>query len=177
MRYRKGQSCRADCSCHAAPPAIPDSNPRHLQPDNQADWRTCTIFDAAIRYEPAMITVILRAVLHDRTLYTALSKACSRFHKGIKTIPINFPNQSRSYDSTRNAVRFWGYDSAMETSFFITADALQRLRPGAGNDEASLLRAFDANRNLICMTAARVYSRSQRGSYELMASDFVHSGR
>jgi Protein of unknown function (DUF1488) len=28
---------------------------------------------------------------------------------------ISFPNHSRSYDTTRRAVRFWGYDSAMET--------------------------------------------------------------
>src|SRR3954449_9098196 len=28
-------------------------------------------------------------------------------------------------DSTRHAVRFWGYDSAMETSFFVLADALR----------------------------------------------------
>ena len=32
---------------------------------------------------------------------------------------LNFPNASRSYDSTRHAVRFWGYDSTMETSFFV----------------------------------------------------------
>jgi len=25
-----------------------------------------------------------------------------------------FPNESRSYDATRRAVRFWGYDHAME---------------------------------------------------------------
>ncbi len=38
---------------------------------------------------------------------------------------LNFPNFSRSYDSTRHAVRFWGYDSAMETSFFVNAEALR----------------------------------------------------
>ena len=36
---------------------------------------------------------------------------------------IMFPNASRSYDATRHAVRFWGYDSAMEWSFFVTVDA------------------------------------------------------
>jgi uncharacterized protein DUF1488 len=36
-----------------------------------------------------------------------------------------FPNSSRSYDATRRAVRFWGHDSAMEWSFFVTAEALQ----------------------------------------------------
>jgi hypothetical protein len=37
---------------------------------------------------------------------------------------LSFPNQSRSYDATRRAVRFWGHDSAMEASFFVTEDAL-----------------------------------------------------
>jgi Protein of unknown function (DUF1488) len=42
---------------------------------------------------------------------------------------INFPNHTRSYDATRGAVRFWGYDSAMETSFFVSEEALKRIRP------------------------------------------------
>ena len=46
-------------------------------------------------------------------------------------MPINFPNQSRSYDATRCAVHFWGYDSAMERSFFIAQDALKRIDPEA----------------------------------------------
>jgi hypothetical protein len=45
-----------------------------------------------------------------------------------------------------------GYDSAMEAAFFIAADALLRPQPGAGNRAAILLRAFDANRELICAT-------------------------
>lgn len=90
---------------------------------------------------------------------------------------VTFPNQSRSYDTTRNAVRFWGYDSSIEASFFIVADALRSLQPGTGHDEASLLRAFDANRDLICTTAARLYTRGSRGSYDLVASDFQHRRR
>jgi len=89
---------------------------------------------------------------------------------------VSFPNQSRSFDSTRNAVRFWGYDSAMETSFFVTADALHRLQPGAGTGELDLLRAFDCNRELICATAARLYARGSRGSYDLIATDFAKAG-
>jgi len=85
-----------------------------------------------------------------------------------------FPNLSRSYEPARDAVRFWGYDTTLEASFLIAADALRRLQPGIGHDEASLLRAFDANRDLICMTAARLYIRGSRPFYELMASDFVH---
>jgi hypothetical protein len=85
---------------------------------------------------------------------------------------LNFPNQSRSYDATRNAVRFWGYDTAMETSFFVTAEALHRLQPGLGSDERALLNAFDKHRDRICSAAARAYARRDKGSYDLHASDF-----
>lgn len=85
---------------------------------------------------------------------------------------IEFPNHSRSYDRTRHAVRFWGHDSAIEASFFITEDALRRIQPDSRRDEAGFLKAFDANRDLICAAAARVYVRGSRGSYELVAANF-----
>ena len=34
------------------------------------------------------------------------------------TMLLSFPNQSRSYDATLRAVRFWGHDGAMEVAFF-----------------------------------------------------------
>jgi hypothetical protein len=85
---------------------------------------------------------------------------------------LSFPNQSRSYDATRQAVRFWGHDSAMEASFYVSGDALQSVQPSACLDEAGLLAAFDENRDLICTTAAKVYARGHRGSYNLVKSDF-----
>jgi len=85
---------------------------------------------------------------------------------------LNFPNQSRFYDATRRAVRFWGHDSAMEATFFMTEDALKRVQPGMRLDETGLLGAFDANRDLIHKAAAKVYSRGQRGSYDLVYTDF-----
>jgi hypothetical protein len=85
---------------------------------------------------------------------------------------LSFPNQSRSYDATRRAVRFWGHDSAMEASFFVTEDALKQIQPNARFDEDSLLGAFDANRDLIYATAAKVYARGRKGSYELSSADF-----
>jgi len=48
---------------------------------------------------------------------------------------LNFPNRSRFYDSTRRAVRFWGHDTALEASFFVTADALKRVQPDVPIDE------------------------------------------
>jgi hypothetical protein len=85
---------------------------------------------------------------------------------------VNFPNQSRSYDTTRCAVRFWGYDSAMERSFFITRDALKRIQPDMQFEETAILNAFDSNSALIYSTAAKVYSRGPKGSYDIIAADF-----
>ncbi|MGQ0685790.1 DUF1488 domain-containing protein [Bradyrhizobium sp.] len=87
-------------------------------------------------------------------------------------MPLIFPNLSRSFDATRDAVRFWGYDSALECSFFVTRDALKRLVPNLLPDETALLTAFDMNREVICWTATRLYSRGLKGSYELDASNF-----
>jgi len=85
---------------------------------------------------------------------------------------LNFPNESRVFDPTRRAVRFWGHDSAMEWSFFVTEDALNRLQPKMARDEAGLLLAFDANRAAIYAAAVKAYARDRRGSYELSATDF-----
>lgn len=97
--------------------------------------------------------------------------ACVR-HAVRQIMPLNFPNHSRSYDPTRRAVRFWGHDSAMEASFFVMADALQRLQPGTLFEEAALLNAFDSHRDVICAAAVKIYARGRRGSYDLTASDF-----
>jgi hypothetical protein len=85
---------------------------------------------------------------------------------------LNFPNESRSFDGTRRAVRFWGHDSAMEATFFVTESALKSVQPDMRLDEAGMLGAFDANRNRIYAAAAKVYSRGRRGSYDLERSDF-----
>jgi hypothetical protein len=60
----------------------------------------------------------------------------------------------------------------MEVAFFVTEDALKRVEPHMRFDESGLLRAFDSNRDLICTTAAKVYKRSRKGSYDLVGSDF-----
>jgi hypothetical protein len=85
---------------------------------------------------------------------------------------LNFPNRSRFFDSTRRAVRFWGHDTAMEASFFVSEDALKQLRPDMRFDEAGLLSAFDTNRDLIYATASKVYARGRKGSYDLHSADF-----
>jgi hypothetical protein len=80
---------------------------------------------------------------------------------------LNFPNESRSYDATRNAVRFWGYDGALEVSFFVTEAALRHLQPAAAADETGCLRTFGSNRARVLGAAARVYSRGQKGRTKL----------
>ena len=91
--------------------------------------------------------------------------------KKVTNMAINFPNRSRSYDATRQAVRFWGYDRSMESSFFVTADALNRIQPNLNFNAADLLRAFDINRERIYAIAAKVYARGRKGSYELNVAD------
>jgi hypothetical protein len=87
-------------------------------------------------------------------------------------VMLRFPNHSRAYDATRRAVRFWGYDSAMESSFFITEDALRQLHRGTCWDEQQILLAFDSNRNLILAAAAKIYGQGRKGSYELGPAAF-----
>jgi hypothetical protein len=84
---------------------------------------------------------------------------------------IHFPNTSRSYDAGRNAVRFWGHDSAMERSFVVTAHALRELQPGVPMEEDALLRVFDAHRDRICKAAAKLYARAPRDYCEVGQSD------
>jgi hypothetical protein len=85
---------------------------------------------------------------------------------------VTFPNISRSYDATRQAVAFWGYDRSMESSFFVTWDALKQIQPNLQADEVGLLRAFDSNRKLIYEIAAKVYGRGRKRVYNLIAADF-----
>jgi hypothetical protein len=85
---------------------------------------------------------------------------------------LNFPNRSRVFDPTRRAVRFWGHDSAMEWSFFVSEEMLKRLQPDMDRHEASLLLAFDTHRAAIYAAAIKAYKRQRKGSYELAAADF-----
>jgi Protein of unknown function (DUF1488) len=60
---------------------------------------------------------------------------------------LGFPNQSRSYDATLRAVRFWGHDGAMEVSFFVNEDALKGVEPRMQPNESGFLAAFDSHRD------------------------------
>ncbi len=90
------------------------------------------------------------------------------------TMKVNFPNPSRSFDASSNRVLFWGYDSAMEISFFVEAAALKQLCPEMGDAEAGFLKAFDTARARIYEVADKVYGRGSQGSYaySLTAKEF-----
>jgi hypothetical protein len=55
---------------------------------------------------------------------------------------------------------------------FVAAGALRRVQPDLRSDEAGFLNAFDADRDLIYKTAAKVHARGRKGSYELVTADF-----
>lgn len=75
---------------------------------------------------------------------------------------LDFPNPSRSFDPTVNCVRFTGYDTAIEVSFFIEVDALLKLDPQMGQAEADILHAFDTHLDEIHKAAASLYGKTQR---------------
>jgi hypothetical protein len=90
---------------------------------------------------------------------------------------LNFPNESRSFDAKRIRVQFWGYDGAIEISFFVSADALQKLgllSLEATDIETRVLSVFDAARERIHQVADKVYGRSRKGDYVhcLVPTDF-----
>ncbi len=87
---------------------------------------------------------------------------------------LNFPNPSRSFEETSNRVLFWGYDNVIEVSFFVEAEALEKLSPAIGGTEAGFLEAFDSARKRIYEVAENAYVHGSKGSfaYILAAKDF-----
>jgi hypothetical protein len=85
-----------------------------------------------------------------------------------------FPNPSRSFDRTRKAIRFTGYDGMFEVPFFVEIGALVKSTPETGMSdalEATSLSAFDASRASIHAAASKVYSGGRRTNYILTAAD------
>jgi hypothetical protein len=85
---------------------------------------------------------------------------------------LEFPNNSRSYDSTRRAVRFWGYDGVFEIAFFIESGVLSSIAPGMRKTDAEILKCFDANWLKIIQAAGRTYFRRKNGDYSVGVADF-----
>jgi len=83
---------------------------------------------------------------------------------------LNFPNPCRNFDASKNRIRFWGYDSAIEVSFFIETDALKQLCPEMDDVESGFLKAFDAAREQIHEVADRAYRRDENSHYSCILS-------
>lgn len=89
---------------------------------------------------------------------------------------ICFHNSSRSYDETARVVRFWGYDRALEVSFFIEEDALTKMSSRVLFNRRAFLRTFDRNLGRIREQAGILYARRRAGSnvysFALTENDF-----
>lgn len=87
-------------------------------------------------------------------------------------VTLEFPNISRSFDTTRGCVRFSGYDHTREVPFFVEEGAIRAVDGGVLANSEALLLAFDRHRERICNAASRAYGRRREGSYTLKSSDF-----
>ena len=86
---------------------------------------------------------------------------------------LTFPNNSRSYDDTKNRVRFLGYDGMFEVKFFVEAEALSKAADKDIVDENGFLAAFDSLRGAILEVANKAYSTGRgKTMYVLTPTDF-----
>lgn len=76
-----------------------------------------------------------------------------------------FPNLTRSFEASKNRVRFWGHDNAIEITFFVSSDILSQLMPGTERSETAILRIFDSMRSDIHEAARRAYANGWHGQY------------
>ena len=84
---------------------------------------------------------------------------------------LDFPNPSRSFDSTVNCVRFSGHDSAIEVSFFLELTALEKLHPEMIHLEPEILHAFDEQIDKIHAAAIKVYGKNKRKYVHTLSPD------
>ena len=85
---------------------------------------------------------------------------------------LQFPNSIRSYNEAHHDITFWGHDTALEITFVIEQEALERMRGEKSSDEKALCAIFDANVDAIHATAKRLYESHKAGFYRLTAADF-----
>lgn len=86
-----------------------------------------------------------------------------------------FPNPSRSFDETRNAVCFIGHDGMFQVRFFVEVEALGTFEGhGKGQETAEIayLSAFDALRASIQNAARKAYIPGRRDAYTLTPANF-----
>ena len=76
-----------------------------------------------------------------------------------------FPNPSRNFDETKSRIQFWGYDRAIEVSFFVEVAALQKLCPDTRCTELAFLKAFDEKSKRIHDVADAIYRKGAQSTY------------
>lgn len=84
-----------------------------------------------------------------------------------------FPNYSRSFDKTRNAVRFTGHDGMFEVPFLIEIGALWASATDAhltDLEEDALLSAFDRRRSVVHAAASKAYAGGRRRPYYVLTA-------
>jgi hypothetical protein len=84
---------------------------------------------------------------------------------------LSFPNQSRSYDSGRQSIRFTGYDGLFEVSVFVDVAILKAATKERLSDEAQYLAVFDRMRTEIEQSTRKTYSRKPRATVVLTTTD------
>lgn len=88
---------------------------------------------------------------------------------------LTFPNPSRDFQKSRNAVGFTGHDGVFEVQFFVEVDVLAHFETNSKTPqtlESRWLTTFDALRTSIMDVAREAYTNSRRTSYTLKAADF-----
>ena len=78
---------------------------------------------------------------------------------------LNFPNRCRSFEPRQDRVRFWGYDSALEITFFLDGATLREMTTGPMSDEAEILKAFDSEMDRIHELARTAYGNDRERSH------------
>jgi hypothetical protein len=87
-------------------------------------------------------------------------------------LSLSFPNPSRNYDPDKRCVRFSGYDTVFEVVIELGVDAMEYLSPAVGDNENSVLVAFDLHRDRIERVAAKFYSGRRRDVVRLSRANF-----
>lgn len=80
---------------------------------------------------------------------------------------LGFPNKTRSYDENGDCVRFVGHDGHFAISFSIAVAALK----AKSQTEDGYLRAFDSAAERIRSVAVKVYAKTRKNHYRLVAAD------
>jgi hypothetical protein len=96
------------------------------------------------------------------TIQVLEDATASKDRNGMSLI---FPNRSRSFDDTKNAVRFSGYDGMFEVKFLVEAAALN------STNETGCLNAFDNSRTAIQKAATKLYASRRGSSFTLSSQD------